>query len=457
MHEEIKNPMGYEKELNILVKMSVPAMISMLVQSIYNLVDSYFVSHIGEKALRAVSLAFPIYLIMIGIGVGTGIGVNSYISRKMGERNYEEVGNGVVTGVVTLFISWIVFLGFRFLFIDKFYNMFTTDENVVSMGIDYLGIVSLFSIFLFYQILAEKVIQATGKMKIAMFSHLMSAIMNIILDPILIHGLLFFPKMGVKGAAIATIFSQFMGMFFILLYMIRNRKKMGIRFRGSKVRLYTAKQIYAVALPTIFINAFSSVMQIAVNRIIGNITEIAITVLGLYIRLQSFVYMPIFGLGQGFMPLVGFNYGAGNKDRIINLYKHAVGISLIFTMIGIFVFQAFPRELIMIFNKEKTVVELGLTAIRILSISVLFAPVTIVNTVFFQGLGNGIYGLIITLIRQFIFVIPLTYVFSFIGLNYVWIAFPISELVGLILSFYFYNKVMNNKVRCISTVFQEVE
>lgn len=447
---EKENKMGTEDERSILIKMSLPAIFSMIVQSIYNAVDVYFVSQIGEKALRSVSMAFPVQLLMIALTVGTSVGVGSYMSRKFGEGHNKEVGNGAFNGAFLILITWIIFILFRFLFLDLFYNMFTNDPEVMLMGHNYLGVVTLFSVFLFYQVLGEKILQAVGNMVIPMISHLISSFTNLILDPILIFGKFGFPELGTKGAAIATVTAQAVGFLFIISYILINRKKLGIDFSYKKINTNTIKQIYIVGLPSIIMTSVNAFLQMAMNWILSGINELGVSVMSVYLQLQSFVFMPIFGLGQGFLPLIGYNYGARKKDRLINLQRYAHIYTQILGIIGFIIFQVFAKQLLTIFNNEKEFLDIGVFAIRILSFTVLFAPISIVNSNFFQGLGNGKYSLFLSLIRQILIVLPLAYIFSNISLNLVWTSLPISEFIALILSIYYSKKIKRDKIDTIT-------
>lgn len=443
---EKKNPMGTEKEFNILIKMSLPAIFSMLVQSIYNFVDSYYVSGLSEIAFRAVSLSFPIFLIMLAIGIGISIGVKSHISRKFGENNSKEVGYGIFNGMILLIIFWILFIGFKFLFLDDFYSFFTVNEEVFNYGMDYMGILSMFSIFFFYQIFGEKIMQGIGYMKIAMFSQLTSAILNIILDPILIYGQYGFPELGVKGAAIATVFSQFVGVIFILPFVYKNKELLGLGNHSMKLDKNTMGSIFAVGLPIMLVNSFTAIMQVFMNFILSEINEIGVSIIGIYIRLQSIITMPVFGLSQGFMPLIGYNYGAKNFERIKHLYRYAIILSGTYVSLGVLIFELFPDVLYSFFTDNTNIISEGILAMRIMAIGVLAFGIYYMNIVYMQGLGVGIYGLIITIVRQFVIVIPLAFILSKWGLNYVWFAFPVSEFVAMILAFYFYNKVKKEKI-----------
>lgn len=440
------NPMGYEDELKILVKMSLPAMFSMFIQSMYNIVDSYFVAQLGEKALRAITLSYPIQLMLIAFCVGTGVGVNSYMSRKLGAKQREEAGNAALHGYIIMTITRFVFILFRFFFMNSFYEIFTDDPEVISMGRDYLGVVTLYGIFLFQQVISEKIIQATGEMRIPMISHLISAVINIFLDPVLIHGYFFFPEMGVKGAAVATVFSQFVGFMFVVPYTIKHREEIGISIRGFRPKWSLIKDIYIVGIPSILMNSIAAILTMALNRIIINLSEVGVTVFGIYTKLQSFVFMPIFGMGQGFMPLTGYNYGAKNKDRIKNFYKYAIIIGLGISIIGVLIFQFLPSQLLSIFGNDPQIIELGVPALRIISTSFVFAGISIVNATYFQGIGIGSYSLIISAMRQLVILLPLAKIFSKYGLVYVWLAFPISEFIALLLSHYYYKKVEKNLI-----------
>lgn len=444
-----KNKMAVGKELPLLIKMSIPAILSMIIQSVYNIADSYFVSQMGEKALRAVSMSFTINLIIIAISIGTSVGVSSFISRRLGEGHERKAGEGAITGFILMTLSYIVFFLITYLLRDKYYHLFTDDPEVIEMGLDYYSVIVTFSIFVFYQVLGEKLLQSTGRMIVPMISHVISSLTNIILDPILINGLYGFPELGVKGAAIATVFAQFIGFLFIAIYFIFNIKKIGLRFNKFKIRLLTIKEIYDVGLPSILMTSVSALLTFCITYILSDVNEVAVSVNNVYIQLQSMISMPVIGLGVGLMPLVGYNYGAKLHDRVENFIKYASIISISIGVIGFLFFEIFGLQLFEIFNKEADFLSISSKAVRILAFSILFEPYSIITSHVFQGLGDGKYSLYISLIRRLLIAVPLAYLLSKIDLHLVWFAFPIGELAAMLLSYYFYRTVVKKKVDSI--------
>lgn len=451
MNEKVKsNKMAFEKEFNILFKMSLPAIFSMFVNAIYNVADSYFVAQVSEKALRSVSMAMSIQLIITAISVGTSIGVNSFMARRLGEGDSKKAGEGVVNGAFLIFISWVVFFLFSNIFLDSYYHLFTNDQEVINLGKDYLSIVTSYSVFLFFLIFGEKVLQATGSMVIPMISHLISSVLNIIVDPILIHGKYGFPAMSTKGAAISTVFSQFVGFSFLLIYIIIKRKNLGIDIKGAKLNSHTIKKIYEVGFPSMLQTSISAILNFFMNMILSGINEISVSVMNVYTQLQSFIFMPVLGLGQGYLPLVAYNFGAKLKDRVLNLCKIGLKVGIIFGIFGFLLMQFFGINLFIIFNEEPEFLEIASVASRIMAFNMLFAPVSIIYSNYFQALGNGKYSLSVSIIRQLIIILPLAVILSKISLNAVWFSFPIAECIALLISLYLVRKINNKKVNALS-------
>lgn len=444
-----KNKMAIGKELPLLIKMSIPAILSMIIQSVYNVADSYFVAQMGEKALRAVSMSFTINLIIIAISVGTSVGVSSFISRRLGQGHENRAGEGAITGFILMTISYIIFFIITYFLRDQYYHLFTNDPEVIEMGLEYYTVIVTFAIFVFYQILGEKLLQSTGRMVVPMISHVVSSLINIILDPILINGLYGFPEMGVKGAAIATVFAQFIGFLFIAVYLFFNIKNIGLRFDKFKLRLRTIKEIYEVGLPSILMTSVSALLTFCITYILSGVNEVAVSVNNVFIQLQSIIAMPVIGLGVGLMPLVGYNYGAKLHDRVENFIKYASIISVSIGIFGFLLFQFFGLELFEIFNRDTDFVNISSSAVRILAFSILFEPYSIVTSHVFQGLGDGKYSLYISLVRRLLIAVPLAYILSKIDLNVVWYAFPAGEFLAMVLSFYFYRTIIKRKVESI--------
>lgn len=429
-----KNPMGYKKILPLLIKMSLPIMLSMLIQSLYNITDSYFVSQISEKALRATSLSYPIQIIIIAFGVGTGVGVNSFISRALGSNKQERANKAAMHGLILALLSGILFIVFRIALLEKFLDFFTADPIVKAMGIEYLGLITTFSFLSILQITIEKTIQGTGNMIIPMIIQGIGAIVNIILDPIMIFGLFGFPALGIKGAAIATLIGQGLGALLGLMLLFSKRTSLSLNFKKFKYTPDIVKDIYQVGFPSILMQSLTAVVTLTLNLIVVKHSELAVSVLGIYFRLESFILLPLFGLTQGVLPLIGFNYGAKQKERINETYHYGIKLSLCLMGAGTIVFQLFPKQLIQIFTDNAEMIQMGVNTLRIISVGYIFAAIGIVNSTYFQALGLGNYSLIITSLRQIIIIIPLAYALSFIGLNWIWLSYPIAESVSVVVS-----------------------
>lgn len=436
-----RNPMGYENILPLLIKMSLPVMLSMFIQSLYNIVDSYFVAQISEKALRATSLSFPIQIVIIGIGVGTGTGLNSLISRSLGSDNQEKADQVAMHGLIIALISSLIFVLFRYTLMNVFFDFFTKDPEVKAMGMDYLGLVCNFAFLSVIQITIEKAIQGTGKMVWTMVIQLLGAVINIILDPIMIFGLLGFPAMGIKGAAIATLIGQGAGALLGLIVLFSKHIELNMNFSKFKYSGSIVRQIYDVGIPSIIMNSISAIVTIIMNLILIRHSEMAVSVLGVYFKLQSFIFMPVFGLSQGILPLIGYNYGAMNKERIEETFKWGMRLTIGIMAFGFILFQIFPAKLMGIFSNDPVMIEMGVYTLRIISFSFVFAAIGITNSTLFQSLGIGKYSLIVTSLRQLIIILPVAYILSFVGLNYIWLAYPIAEVFSTIVSVLLQKKV----------------
>lgn len=442
-----QNKMGTTPIFKLIVTMSLPAMFSMLIQSLYNIVDSMFVAQIGEEALTAVSLAFPIQMLIIAVAVGTGIGINSLVSRKLGEGKKDDASKAATHGILLGIFSWIVFALFGLFFSKSFFGMFTTNPNVYEMGASYLSIVTIFSFGVFVEINLEKTLQATGNMIYPMIFQLIGAILNIIFDPIFIFGLFGMPAFGVKGAAIATVLGQIIAMIFAMYIVFTKSHDVHISFKRFKFSGKTVKNIYAVGFPSIIMQSISSVLVIGLNSILITFSEAAVSVLGVYYKLQSFVFMPVFGLTQGIMPIMGYNFGARNKNRIIDSLKIGLYIALIIMMCGAAMFSLIPNKLLMIFNASPEMLSIGVPALRIISICFVPAAVGILLSTLFQALGRGMNSLIVSVLRQLVIILPSAYLLSKIGLTYVWFAFPIAEVVASIVSVIMFIKVYKDQLK----------
>lgn len=447
--EEIKeNKMGTMPEGKLIINMSVPIMISMLIQALYNVVDSWFVSMLNTDAFAAVTLAFPIQMLMISVGTGTGVGINSLISRRLGERKFKEANASAENGIFLSILSGIIFALFGIFFAEQFIASFTDNPDVIKMGKEYLEICTVFSFGMFVQICMERIMQATGNSFYNMIVQGLGAIINIVLDPIFIFGLFGVPKMGVAGAAIATVIGQIIAMIAGLYVNIKKNDKISINMFKFRPNFRAIAEIYIVGIPAIIMQSISSVLTIGLNKILMNFSQSAVSVYGAYFKLQNFIFMPVFGLTNGMIPIVGYNYGAKYRDRIVRTVKIGVMISVSIMFLGMLLFQLLPAKLLLIFNADSEMLEIGTPALRIISISFMFAGVSIVLSSVFQAIGKAYYSLIISVIRQLIVILPVAYFMArFLGLSFVWTAFPIAEFIALILSTIMYVTVYKKYIK----------
>jgi len=428
-----ENKMGTMPIGRLLASMSWPAILSMLIQALYNIVDSMFVAMICEDALSAVTYAYPIQMFMVSFAVGTGVGVNSLISRRIGANRISEAISAANHSIRLALMNWIIFAAFGIFFAKGFLTLFTDSTYILEGGTDYLRIVTIGSFFVMISVTIEKLFQSTGNMKLPMLCSLLGAITNIILDPIFIFGLLGMPKMGLAGAAIATVIGQALGCLLAVILIIKNNHTFHISLRHFKLDMNIIKDIYAVGLPGIVMQSIGSVMIIGLNGILATHSETAVAVLGAYFKLQSFVFMPVFGLSQGSMPIMGFNFGARNKKRLMKTYKCALTCSVIYMAIGFTVFQTVPELLLKIFNASEGMLEIGIPALRLISLCFIPAAFGISCTNIFQATGHGMLSLFSSLIRQLVGILPIAWLLMrYGGVKIVWAAFPLAEILGII-------------------------
>ena len=448
-----QNKMGTARMFPLILSMAVPAMFSMLVQALYNSVDSYFVSQVSEKGLAAISLAFPIQNLLIAFGVGTAVGVTSLISRRLGQGRQDEADSAATHGILLSLCTYVLFALYGAFFTTPFFRMFESDPEIVQMGDTYISICCIFSFGLFVEISLEKILQATGNMIWPMIFQLVGAVSNIILDPILIFGMFGMPAMGVAGAAIATVGGQIIAMIFSIVVVVLREHAVRITFRGFRPHWRTVRDIYTVGLPAIVMQSIGTVMTMALNGILSAFSTAAYTVFGLYFKLQSFVFMPVFGLTQGLMPIMGYNYGARNKKRLLSALKQGCVIALIIMTLGLLVFLLFPAQLLGIFNASRELLEIGVPALRIIASCFLFAALGIVSSTLFQAVGRGVYSLIVSLMRQLVVLVPAAWVLARITgeVNAVWWAFPIAEVFSLIASIFLFLRLYRKEIRVLET------
>lgn len=432
--EEVReeNKMGVMPVNRLLLTMSFPMMVSMLVQALYNVVDSIFVSRINENALTAVSLAFPLQTLMIALGGGMGVGVNAVLSKALGEKDYDRANKAAENGVFLACVNFVIFLLVGLFAVRPFYMSQTDDAQIVGYGCQYLTIVCCFGFGVYAQFIFERLLQSTGRTLYTMFTQGTGAIINIIMDPILIFGYFGFPKMGVAGAAAATVFGQIVAGIIALILNLKKNSDIRLHFKGFRPDLSMIGQIYVVGIPSIIMQAIGSLMTYCMNRILIVFTSTAAAVFGVYFKLQSFVFMPIFGLNNGMVPIVAYNYGAAKKERLLKTIKLSVIYAVSIMFAGFLVFQIFPAQLFALFDASDTMLAIGIPALRTISISFLLAGFCIIEGSVFQALGNGVYSMLVSVARQLVVLIPVAYLLSRLGnVDYVWWAFPIAELMSL--------------------------
>lgn len=445
-----ENKMGTMPINKLLVSMSFPMMISMLVQALYNIVDSIFVARISENALTAVSLAFPLQSLMIAIGAGMGVGVNAILSRSLGEKDYTRVNQSAMNGIFLSIINFCIFFLIGIFVTKPFYYSQTADQEIITYGIQYLTIVCCCSFGIYAQFIFERLLQSTGKTFYTMITQGTGAIINIILDPILIFGLMGAPKLGVRGAAIATVIGQIVASILAIIINIRKNNEIHISFKGFRPSLTTIKHIYSVGLPSIIMQSIGSVMVFGMNQILIGFSSTAAAVFGVYFKLQSFIFLPVFGLNNGMVPIIAYNYGAKKKERLLQVIKLSVCYAEALMILGFLAFQFFPRQLFNLFDASDHMLSMGIPALRIISIHFLLAGVCIVCGSAFQALGNGVYSMIVSIARQLVVLLPAAYLLSKLGsVNYVWWALPIAEVMSLCISLFFMHRIYNKVIRHI--------
>lgn len=440
-----ENKMGVLSVGKLLASMAIPMMISMLVQAFYNIVDSVFVAKISENALNAVSLAFPLQNLMIAFGGGTAVGMNALLSKALGAKKQDEADRAANTGIFLAVCNSVVFALIG-IFLSKTFFLAQTDiEEIVSYGTDYASVCLGFSFGIFFQFCFERLLQSTGRTGLAMCTQLIGAVINIILDPILIFGLLGFPEMGVKGAAVATVAGQIVAAVIAVILNIRANPDIHIKLRYVRWHSPTVKSIYKVGLPSIVMQSISSVMTFGLNKILIGFTETATAVFGAYFKLQSFVFMPVFGLNNGMVPIIAYNYGAKNPDRVKKTVKLTITTAVCIMLAGVIVFESIPDVLLSLFNASENMLAIGVPAMRIIAIHFILAGFCIIAGSVCQAIGNPVHSLITSVCRQLLVLLPVAWLLSKTGvLDAVWFAFPIAELFSLTLSSIFLRKTMNN-------------
>ncbi|MGN0420207.1 MAG: MATE family efflux transporter [Acetatifactor sp.] len=440
-NQQTENKMGVMSVNKLLITMSLPMMISMLVQALYNIVDSIFVSKINEYALRAVSLAFPIQSLMIAVAVGTAVGLNAFLSKTLGEKDYEKANVIAENGVFIEFASFLVFAVIGLLVSRPFFLSQTDIPEVAEYGTIYLTICCCASFGIFTQMAFERLLQSTGKTFYTMITQGVGAVTNLILDPIFIFGLFGLPEMGVAGAALATVLGQVVAGGLAIYINYKVNTELHLSFKGFRPDGHLILQIYKVGIPSIVMQAIGSVMTYGMNLILGAFGA-AQTVFGIYFKLQSFIFMPVFGLNNGMVPIIAYNYGAKKRERVIQTMKSSILYAVGIMLVGLVVMEIIPAQLIGLFNATDELIELGVPALRIICLSFCFAGFCIVVGSVFQALGNGVYSMIISIARQLCVLLPVAYLLSLSGnVNLIWWSFPIAEIASVTMSTFFLVKI----------------
>ena len=439
---ERENIMGTMEINPLLVKLSVPMMISMLVQALYNVVDSVFVSWVSEEALTAVSLAFSLQNMMIAVGVGTGVGVNAMLSKSLGEKNQKRANATAENGIFLSACSFLVFLVIGLTCIKPYFYAQTSDDAIALQGIRYLSVCCIFSLGLFTQTMGEKLLAATGRTQLSMISQLVGAVVNIILDPIFIFGYCGEALSGTTGAAVATVIGQFCGAGMTLYFNTRKNPDIQLDFKGFRPSAKAIGRIYTVGLPSIAMQCVGSLMTFGMNLILMAVSSTAVAVFGVYFKLQSFVFMPIFGLNNGMVPIISYNYGARRPERVRKTIRLAVCYAEGIMVLGFCIFEFFPGQVLGLFSASQAMLTIGIPAMRIICLHFLLAGTSIVLSSVFQALGNGLFSLIVSVCRQLFVLLPAAWLLAQTGsVNNVWWAFLIAEVVSLLLSLAFFARI----------------
>lgn len=455
---QTENKMGVMPVPKLLVTMSLPMIISMLVQALYNVVDSVFVAQINEEALTAVSLAFPVQNLMIAIAAGTGVGINALLSRNLGEKNFDGANaaakNGIFLGIISYLIMAVVGLAGSHLF----FTVQTDDPLIVRYGTQYMLIITIVSVGIFMQITFERLLQSTGKTIYNMITQGTGAIINIVLDPILIFGMFGLPRMEVAGAALATVIGQVVAVCMSLYFNCKKNTDLDLNMRGFRPDKTIIATIYKVGVPSIIMQSISSVMVFGMNKILLLFSSTAAAVFGVYFKLQSFIFMPIFGLNNGMIPIVAYNYGARDKKRIMSTVNLSVMIAVGIMLVGLAIFQIFPAQLLGFFGASENMLEIGIPALRIISLSFIFAGYCIIVISVFQALGNGVYSLLVSVARQLFVILPVAYFFAEVfGLSRIWWALPIAEIVAVVVTSLLFKRIIRLKIRPLDEPFLREE
>ena len=443
-----ENKMGVMPVPKLLMNMALPMIISMLVQALYNIVDSIYVSQVSESAVTALSLAFPVQNLQVGFAVGLGVGVNSLLSKSLGQKNQEAADRAAGNGILLELIAVVLFVLFGLFGVRRYFSMQSQVAETVESGIAYTRICCVFTMGMFVEILGERLLQATGRTVHSMIVQATGAIINIILDPIFIHGRFGIPAMGVAGAAVATVIGQWIGACLCIFFNLRYNSDIRFSWRFLKPKAGTVGPILAVGVPAIVMNAIGSVMNFGMNQILQSFQETATGVFGIYYKLQSFFFMPLFGMNSATISIIAYNYGAKKPDRIIKTLRWACGIAVGIMLAGLLAFQLAPGVLLGLFNPSEDFLAIGTSALRIISIHFPVAAFCIILGACFQALGNGIYSTIVSLCRQLFVLLPVAYLLSLTGdVHNVWWAFPVAEIASGLVTALLFTRIYRQKVK----------
>lgn len=437
-----ENKMGTMEVRRLILTMSLPIMISMLVQALYNIVDSMFVARISEAALAAVSLCYPIQMIMVAVACGTGVGINALLSRYLGEKKREKASQVAMHGLFCAICNWLVFAVVGLFFSEAFLRLFSDDVQIIMMGISYMQICTICSFGVFVQITYERIMQSTGNAIYNMVIQGVGALINIILDPIFIFGLGPVPALGTAGAAIATVIGQIVAMFLGIIITQKKIREIQLSVRGFHLDGMIMKAMYRIAIPAILMQSIMSFMTVMMNMILAPFSEMAVSVFSIYYKLQQFVFMAVLGMNNALIPILSYNYGANQMERIRESIRFALWMSCVIMAIGTVVFQLFPTQLLYLFDAKEAMLSIGIPALRTISVSFVFAGISMVLCSVFQALGSPNHSLLVTLLRQMVILLPLAYGFSSaFGLDMCWWSFPITEVLCALLSLYLLRSV----------------
>ncbi len=454
--EKVENKMGTMPVNKLLITMALPMMLSMLVQACYNIVDSWYLSQVSEDCLTAVSLAFAVQMLTVSFAGGLGVGINALLSKSLGEKNFKSANRAAMNGLLIAVGGAIVFLIFGLFFCEAYFRAQTGVESIVNEGTSYLSICMTFSFCMIAQMILERLLQSTGKTFYSMVTQMVGAITNIILDPIFIFGYFGLPAMGTAGAAIATVAGQALAASLALFFNLKFNKEIQLHLSGLRPHFDTIKKILSVGVPAMIMQSVGSVMNFGMNQILLTFSETAAAVFGVYFKLNSFIFMPVFGMNNAVVPILAYNYGARNKKRMTKTMKLSLLYAFSIMTGGMLIFQILPHKLLGIFNASENMLSIGIPALRTISLSFVLASVCIILISSFQALGNGHYSLVISVIRQLVVLLPVAYFFSRTGnINLVWWAFPIAEIVALLLSVVYFMRLYRKKIKPLELPLQE--